>query len=293
MQNIISKNIKVGILMIRTTRLILICSLLSLFLFGCHNDESAKTSDTQIIVNNTDYEQSFKTDEYLPDNKKEDNSDDIKTDSVQEYELIPPFAFVLNSLYDGLQLDPSQEEVNCIHFSTGITEALMSCQTLEERMKTISYCIIDVNEDGVDELLILDANYPQPGNVSILDMYTVVEGTPVKVMEGWARNSYYLLDNGMFYYSGSGGAAYSIEELLSLEANSYVLTSKGLYFTYPKNDDDMDDCAYYYSADGIYDTSIATEISSDEFQVFSTECESKIVSFEAKTFDLFKKQTED
>ena len=65
----------------------------------------------------------------------------------------------------------------------------MSCETTEERMKALAYCIKDINEDGIDELLILNANDPEPGNVSILDMYTVVEGTPVKVIEGWARNS--------------------------------------------------------------------------------------------------------
>ena len=118
-------------------------------------------------------------------------------------------------------------------------------------------------------------------------MYTLVEGTPVKVIEGWARDSYYLLDDGMIYRSSSGGAAYSNEELLSFEAGSYNLTSREIYFTYPKNDD-MNDIAFYYSADGIYDVSVATEISADDFQAFYNECESKMVIFEAKTFDLFK-----
>ena len=92
-----------------------------------------------------------------------------------------------------------------------------------------------------------------------LDMYTIVEETPVRVMEGWARNSYYLLSDGMFFCVSSGGAAYSNEELLSFEPNSHVLTSEELYFTYPKNND-MISCAYYYSQDGIYDVSLATEL---------------------------------
>ena len=213
--------------------------------------------------------------------------DGVKANSVSNEVIIPAFTFVLDSLYDSMQINLPLEEIDCAHFSMGISEVLMYCDTPDERMKSLSFCIKDVNEDGVDELLILDATYPSPGNISILDMYTTVEGTPVKVLEGWARNSYYLLNDGMFYCSGSGGAAFSNLELLSYESNSYQLTSKELYFTYPK-DDDMSDCAYYYSSEGIYDVAVATEISSDQFVTFWNECEGKIVSFDAKTFDLYK-----
>lgn len=177
-----------------------------------------------------------------------------------------------------------QQEINSVHFSTGIYEAVASGNTVDDRIKAIAYCVMDVNEDGVEELLIVDAAYPEPGNVRILDMYTLVEGTSVKVIEGWARNRYYLLDDGMIYCSGSGGAAYSNEELLSFAPGATKLTSKELYFTYPK-DGDMNNCGYYYSANGVYDVSLATEISADDFQIFINDCESRMVTFEAKTFE--------
>ena len=48
---------------------------------------------------------------------------------------------------------------------------------------------------------------------------------------------------------GSGGAAYSNEELLEFASGATALTSKELYFTYPK---DMNNGGYYYSGDGMY-----------------------------------------
>lgn len=205
---------------------------------------------------------------------------------VVEEELPIPYDFILNNIYDALQLNPVTDEINCVHFSTGIYEAVVSCDEVDDRMKAIACCVMDVNEDGVEELLIVDTVWTEPGNVRILDMYTLVEGTPVKVIEGWARNRYYLLDDGKIYSSGSGGAAYSNEELLEFAPGATALTSKELYFTYPK-DNDMYSVGYYYSGDGIYDVSAATEISEDEFRSFINDCESRMVMFEAKTFDLF------
>ena len=158
---------------------------------------------------------------------------------------------IVGKLYDALQLNPATDEINCVHFSTGIYEAVVSCDEVDDRMKAIAYCVMDVNEDGVEELLIVDTVWPEPGNVRILDMYTLVEGTPVKVIEGWARNRYYLLDDGKIYSSGSGGAAFSNEELLEFDSGATALTSKELYFTYPK-DNDMNNVGYFYSGDGMY-----------------------------------------
>lgn len=255
-------------------RLLLMGCILFLPLVSCTNDSSSDELDEVITTESISKESAQETEE-------------IAIESVIEEELPVPFDIILNNIYDSLQLDPTTEEISCVYFSTGIHEAVLSGETTEERMKAIAYCVKDVNEDGVDELLILDAAYPEPGNVRILDMYTLVEGTTVKVIEGWARDRYYLLNDGMIYRSSSGGAAYSNEELLLFEAGSYKLTPRELYFTYPKHDD-MNDSAFYYSADGVYDVSVATEISAEAFQAFNNDCESKMVKFEAKTFDLFK-----
>lgn len=272
-------------------KLTLIILVAMLYLTGCASDSSGKSTDiATTTTENVSTEQNAGITEEVSDNKTMDAmeaEEESTTETVVEEELPIPFDFILNNIYDSLQLDPTTDEINCVHFSTGIHEAVVSCDTADGRMKAIAYCVMDVNEDGVDELLIVDTVWPEPGNVRILDMYTLVEGTPVKVIEGWARNRFYLLDDGKIYSSGSGGAAYSIEELLEFASGAIKLTPKELYFTYPK-DDDMNNGGYYYSGDGIYDVSVATEISEDEFRTFVDDCESRWVVFETKTFDLFK-----
>lgn len=272
----------------KITKALLLGCILILPLFGCaSNSSSEKTSVTTTTTESITEDHDVSTVEDISNNTTTEITEELTTEVVGEEELPTAFEFVLNNIYDSLQLDPTTDEINCVHFSTGIQEAVLSGETADDRMKAIAYCVKDVNEDGVDELLIIDTVYPEPGNVRILDMYTLVEGTPVKVIEGWARDRYYLLDDGMIYRSSSGGAAYSNEELLSFDAGTYQLTSKELYFTYPK-DNDMSDCGYYYSADGVYDVSVASEISADNFQTFCKDCESRRVTFETKTFDLLK-----
>ncbi len=256
----------------------------------CFKDKSTDVSVT--TTENASTEQNVEITEALSDNETMDAmevEEESTVETVVEEELPIPYDFILNNIYDALQFNPATDEINCVHFSTGIYEAVESCDEVDDRMKTIAYCVMDVNEDGVEELLIVDSVWTEPGNVRILDMYTLVEGTPVKVIEGWARNRFYLLDDGRIYSSGSGGAAYSNEELLEFAPGATALTSKELYFTYP-NDNDMYSVGYYYSGDGIYDVSAATEISEDEFRSFINDCESRMVMFEAKTFDLFNLQ---
>lgn len=269
--------------------LAVVVSVLLLSLAGCTNpalDEDTDIVNTESVLSEQNVAESdevseMETTEETTQPAEEEEVVDNKADIPNAYNII------LNNIYDALQLNPLTDEINSVHFSTGIWEVVSSIDTAEDRMKAVAYCILDVNEDGVDELLIVDSGYGE--NERILDMYTLVEGTSVRVIEGWARNRYYLLNDGMIYCSGSGGAAYSNEELLSLDPETYELTPKEIYFTYPK-DDDMSQCEYYYNADGVYDVSAATKISVEEFQSFYTECESRIVTIDVKIFDSINKK---
>ena len=218
---------------------------------------------------------------------KIDGVEIVKMDEIpaQQEKETSPYELLLNNIYNSLQNDYTEEEISDV-LGIGICEVVAG-KTTKERMESVAYCIKDINGDDVEELLILDAIYPEPGNIRILDMYTLIGGNPIKVMEGWARNRYYLLNDGMIYCSSSSGAAYSNEALLSFEAESDKLTPGELYFTYPTSEE-MDDCAYYYSSDGVYDVAAATEVSSNEFRAFRNRCEQKIVVLDAKTFDMLK-----
>lgn len=117
----------------------------------------------------------------------------------------------------------------------GIKEALYGRDT-DEALAGIGYMFYDVAGNGIEELIIAD-RLEDDGSVwdnRILTMYSLLEGKPVRIIDGWARNQYYLLNDGTIYHAGSGGAAYSgfatyrmAEDGISLEVIDYY--SSGYY----------------------------------------------------------------
>jgi len=213
-------------------------------------------------------------------------SEQETTEIVYEETDYAVYDVILDEIYLALQLEPQEVEIGNEYFSVGIHETVIACDDVEDRMKSISYGYYDVNMDGVDELIIVETPNQDYPNMRILDMYTIQEGEKVKVIEGWVRNRYYLLDDNTILNSGSGGAAYSVNELFEFEPGASELTSKGMYFTYPKGED-MSVCGFYYSADGIYDVTVATEISEEEYRAFYSSRENRMVLLDLKSFDSY------
>ena len=89
----------------------------------------------------------------------------------------------------------------------GIREAKMGRDT-EEALAGIGYTYYDVDDNGIEELIIADTG-PEGWNNRILLMYTLYDDKPVLLIDGWARNRYYLLNDGTIYNEGSSGAAYT------------------------------------------------------------------------------------
>lgn len=87
----------------------------------------------------------------------------------------------------------------------------------ENPLENIGYTFQDIDGNGVDELIIgevCDTHYQY-----IISIFTLENKTAVPILEGWARNRYYILSNGLIYNSGSGGAAYSSYETFHLNDN--------------------------------------------------------------------------
>ena len=101
-------------------------------------------------------------------------------------------------------------EADDIFTSVGIWEAGIGRST-DESLAGIGYCFYDVDGNGIEELIIMDTDEDSDRwDNRILTMYSLLDGKPVLVIDGWARNRYYLLNDGTFYNEGSGGAAYTI-----------------------------------------------------------------------------------
>lgn len=132
--------------------------------------------------------------------------------------------------------------------SQGYTSTDFSADFMDSE---IAYTYIDIDKNGVDELLILALSEYDAGCV-ILDAYTVSKGELQHLFSSMARDRFYLCKDGVILEESSGGAMYSTwifysyrnGELSPLECYDYSES----YWTYT-----------YYDANGKENTVNITE----------------------------------
>lgn len=201
-------------------------------LTGCGNDtntsEEIGTSQTEIISPDMDSENT----------KEESDTDDITEETARKDDdgtvYLKPCATyqdILNNAYEVIVSDRSVDFVVADElFSTvGILEAGIGRNT-DDALTHIGYTFYDVDGNGIEELIIADMLNDDggPWDNRILLMYTLHDDKPVLLIDGWARNAYYLLNDNTIFNEGSGGAAYTIfatyrmaEDGISLEVIDY------------------------------------------------------------------------
>ena len=119
----------------------------------------------------------------------------------------------------------------------------------------IGYCFIDLNKDGIDELLIGmdDEDVLQYGNNRqgmIFDLYTYMNDRVIHLASSGERFFYQLCEDNTIYYYGSGGA-------LSIEYCHYQLSADSPTFlileeVFSEPDDDWENVYWHYSTSGLY-----------------------------------------
>lgn len=196
---------------------------------------------------------------------------------------IPAHAAGYSAVYQDIYqlLTSGDRNQNYLFATTGIKEATSGTSTEAERFAAISYALQDLNDDGIQEMIVLDPHWTLPGNSRILALYTLQNGSPLLIDEGWARSRLYLLQDGTFYHEGSGGAAYSVFETRTLQGTH--MFSTGIWFTYPK-DEAQTQGGYYYNATGEYSVEASIEITNEEYTTQQEALQQKIVTFNAYSF---------
>ena len=84
------------------------------------------------------------------------------------------------------------------------------------RPESWGYCLMDVDGDGEQELLLAALDDDHIGT-EICQMFRIVDGQAVEILTGMERNWYQLREDGMIYSEGSGGAAYHNATVYALE----------------------------------------------------------------------------
>ncbi len=91
-----------------------------------------------------------------------------------------------------------------------------------DALEKVGYAYMDLNLDGVDELMIGEiAEGDLKG--TIYDIYTIVDREPAHVVSGSARDRYYALEGGMICNEYSGGADLSGWQDYDIEPNTVNL----------------------------------------------------------------------
>ncbi len=96
------------------------------------------------------------------------------------------------------------------------------------------YVLLDLDHNGTEELIVGYNTKAEEGTFPtvVYDMYSIQNDTLIHPLKGWARNRYYLCENGSFVNEGSSGAAYSSWVKYeftgeALEASECIFTDDG------------------------------------------------------------------
>lgn len=220
-----------------------------------------------------------------PDDTVSDTSDTDDTAEVEEkkadrpeVDAIDAYAPLLEHFYT-LVSDP-YGEYDDIPGEMGVLEAARTM--VGDALDGIGYAIEDISGDGVPELVV--GILPEYGG-QINAVYTLVDGEPQFVFEGWYRNSYSYLGEGRFFYYASGGAEETGQGVVFLTRDASALEVESFYFTQLGGDEEIH---VYYNETGSWDPtqSEESEMTLDDFWAWEPACENlPMVSFSSYAAD--------
>lgn len=202
-------------------------------------------------------------------------TNNLNTDNVG----IPDVYYkILREIYDALckGKEEGKWEFVCQYFESSLAYA----ENIDEILAVCGYCIMDINHDGIEELIISSQGYGDSRYDTICAMFTMSGSDAVQVISGASFENYLLLNNGKIYsyfYINSGlygKALYDFQgtelvKIISFSAED--LTGKGS----PSN---------FYC----HDLNGTTEISEKEFEESLDVHSNQNVIFDCIPFESFK-----
>ena len=143
---------------------------------------------------------------------------------------------ILDNVYEVIVSDSTAGivEADELFSSPGIWETRIGRDT-DENLSAVGYVLYDVDGNGIEELIIADTGESVWDNRLLL-MYSLLDGKPVLVIDGWVRNRYYLLNDNTIYNEGSGGAAYTTFAAYRMAKDGVSLEVIDYYFSDYRDD---------------------------------------------------------
>lgn len=243
-------------------------------------DDKVDNSSTNVSVESTASVEDAKTSQ-----SNESETKEKEMNSAYKKVLDDTYTFI--SEFDGSQTISEGQN--------GIAEIVRDVRSNDKNRDDIKadigYTLLDINSDGVDELIFAEKNDLQENN-RILAIYTLKNNNLKLLDEGWSRKRLYLLDDNSIYNSGSNGAAYSIWGIYKINDSADGLETIDFYFT--EYNDSKNDLYWYHNTTGKYDKNVSEclSLASDNnspIQQKSVECFNKAKKLELKYFDSYGK----
>lgn len=138
-------------------------------------------------------------------------------------------------------LDEDWDPPTCLE--NGLSLMVAHC---DEYYEELGYAMIDLDDNGTNELIITDGT-------NIYDLYTIIQDEiigPMNLLSAMERINYYLTENNLIYHFGSGSASSNYQTIQRLNGLDLILI-EGYFFD---GKTDPENPWYYYDGETIGDS---------------------------------------
>lgn len=195
--------------------------------------------------------------------QKEDAEETEQTEAAKETAQADPSAYdgILEGLY-AIISNPDEADYEDVPGAMGVWEAARDAG--DDALNALGYTIKDISGDGVPELMVGTVE----GETWVRAVYTLADGEPQLVLEGWNRNQYgydpsAYDSKGVFFCYGSNGASSSCTGTYTITQDGIKLECLNFYFT--ALDEDSGDIRVYHNTTGSWDPAQSEEVPEDEY----------------------------
>ena len=245
-----------------TTAMIALLLSCSIIFSGCEDTSSSKSKKHKKKDKKEKIEE-VEPEEETDETKEPEESDEPdeteesevieETEASADYEVL--YAPIIEEYISLMDDFDSETYWDTVDYKDGYSWLPESCfySGADYVSENYGFAYVDLNDDEIMELLIVESlinDYDNEGSY-VNAIFTLYEGEPAFVMEGYYRSAYYLSGDNKLAYFGSGGWAYtsfgqfSYDEDFDMIWDNYYfsdLDSDGetvIYYAQTDNNDDM------------------------------------------------------
>lgn len=228
----------------------------TLALSACTKDNGGDIGTVESSVESSAVESSESSEVESSESSSEAESQESEVEPEIDYEAA--YASVLDGYYDLIFIN--DEDYYGEDGQVGVHE-LTYAFSREELLDKVGYHIEDLSGDGIPELVIGCLDDATMGK-EVFAIYTLKDGKPVFVKEGWSRNYIQWLGGGKFFEGGSGGAIYSTYGIYELSKDGSEAVCTDYYFSHEYNGD-FEDVRFYHNTTGEWNVDVSELVEED------------------------------